>query len=116
MADFVVPPRNKNEVPGFNQELCRIVNGMITLIALLDGVVLGGVSASRIVATNAAVQLVSADLNDWIAGTTSQVTVTDDGDGSVTLSLPQSIATTSTPTFSGIKGKNRAKMFFYTGI
>jgi hypothetical protein len=26
MADFITPPRDKSELPGFYQELCRIVN------------------------------------------------------------------------------------------
>src|SRR3989344_1589632 len=39
-------------------------------------------------------------LTDWIAGTTNQITVTDDADGSVTLSLPQNIHTEATPQFA----------------
>jgi hypothetical protein len=54
------------------------------------------------VATNAAHQLVSTSLNGWVTGTTNRVTVTDDGDGTITLTGPQDINTTATPTFSGI--------------
>lgn len=39
---------------------------------------------------------------DWIAGTTNQITVTDDGDDTVTLSLPQNIHTGASPTFAGL--------------
>lgn len=60
-------------------------------------------TANRLVATNAIKVLESvANLASWIAGTSNQVTVTDDGDGSITLSLPQDIATSSSPTFTGL--------------
>jgi hypothetical protein len=43
-----------------------------------------------------------SDLTAWVAGTTNRVTVTDDGDGSVTLSGPQDIHTGATPDFDGL--------------
>ena len=59
-------------------------------------------SASRLVATDASKKLASVgNLATWIAGTSNQVTVGDDGDGSVTLSLPQDIHTGASPTFAG---------------
>lgn len=42
------------------------------------------------------------DLTTFVAGTTNQITVTDDGDGSLTLSAPQDLATTSSPTFADV--------------
>jgi len=47
-------------------------------------------------------KLVSTDLFDWIDGTSNQVTVSDDGDGTVTLGTPQDIHTGASPTFSGL--------------
>ena len=44
-------------------------------------------SSSRLVATDGNKLLVSIDLSDWIAGTSGEVAVSDDGDGSVTLGL-----------------------------
>lgn len=41
-------------------------------------------------------------LSDWIAGTANQIYRTDDGDGSLTLKLPQDINTISSPTFVGL--------------
>lgn len=41
-------------------------------------------------------------LEDYIYGTTYQITVTSNSDGSLTLSTPQNIATSSTPTFAGL--------------
>ena len=54
--------------------------------------------SDRILSTSSGV-LTSIDLDDWVAGTANQITVTDDTDGSVTLSLPQNIHTGASPTF-----------------
>ncbi|MBE3139518.1 MAG: hypothetical protein IMZ53_02940 [Thermoplasmata archaeon] len=54
-------------------------------------------------ASDASKGLVSvSNLASWIAGTTNRVTVTDDGDGTVTLSGPQDIHTGASPTFAGL--------------
>lgn len=55
-----------------------------------DGVVtIPNLTASRLVATGASSILASVtDLTSWIAGTTNQITVTSDGDGTLTISLP----------------------------
>jgi hypothetical protein len=42
------------------------------------------------------------DLYDFISGTANQITVTDDGDGTITLSTPQDIAPASTVTFASV--------------
>lgn len=57
-------------------------------------------TANRLVSTNGSKKLTSSDLYSWIAGTTNQITVTDDGDGTVTLSTPQDLSTTSNVTFN----------------
>jgi len=59
-------------------------------------------TASRLLASDANKALVSTDLSSWVSGTTNQITVTDNGDGTITLSTPQDIATSSSPTFSGL--------------
>jgi len=67
------------------------------------GMTLTGLTASRLIYADADKALTSvSDLTTWIAGTTNQVTVTDDSDGTVTLSLPQNIHTGATPTFAGL--------------
>ena len=59
-----------------------------------------GLSASRIVSTNGSGTLASvSNLASWIAGTSNRITVTNDGDGTVTLSTPQDTHTAATPTF-----------------
>ncbi len=58
-------------------------------------------TASRLVASDASKGLASvADLSAWVAGTANRVTVTNDGDGTITLSGPQDLATTSAPQFA----------------
>jgi hypothetical protein len=44
-------------------------------------------AANRLAYLNGAKVLTNTDLVSWIAGTTDQIVVTDDGDGSITLSL-----------------------------
>jgi hypothetical protein len=62
-----------------------------------------GLTASRLIATDGDNLAASVlDLTDWIAGTANQVIVTDDTDGTVTLSAPQNIHTGATPTFAGM--------------
>jgi len=67
------------------------------------GLTLTGLTATRLVATGVGGVLASVgNLASWIAGTTNQVSVANDGDGTVTLSLPQDIHTGATPTFVGL--------------
>lgn len=61
---------------------------------------LSGLTASKLVATDADKKLVSSDLASWVAQTANQVLVADDGDGTITLSLPQDIHTGANPTFN----------------
>lgn len=64
------------------------------------GLTISGLTASRLVYTDASKALTSVtDLTSWIAGTTNQITVTDDSDGTVTLTTPQDIHTGASPTF-----------------
>ena len=67
-----------------------------------DSVTLDDLTASRLVATNGSKKLISSDLNNWVAGTSNQISVADDGDGTITLSTPQNIHTGATPTFASV--------------
>ena len=60
-----------------------------------------GISAERLVGTTAANFLSSIDLDNWIAGTANQITVTDDAAGGVVLSLPAAITLPGTLTLGG---------------
>jgi len=65
---------------------------------------LPGLTASRLMYTDADSNVASvSDLTAWIAGTTNQITVTDDTDGTVTLSLPQDIHTGASPQFAQLR-------------
>jgi len=69
------------------------------------GLTVSGLSSDRLISSVSGA-LTSADLDDWVAGTTNQVTVTDDTDGSITLSLPQNINTGASPTFAYVTLSN----------
>ncbi len=72
-------------------------------------------TASRLIATDSGKTFASvADLTTWIAGTTNQIVVSDDGDGTITLSTPQDIHVDATPEFAGITIKNSGdEIIFY---
>jgi hypothetical protein len=64
---------------------------------------LAGLTPSRLVQTDADNALISvSNLASWIAGTTNRVTVTDDADGTITLSGPQDLHTGASPEFYGL--------------
>ena len=66
-------------VPGYSNWYCATPY-------IFDDVTISGLTASRLVATNASSALASvSDLTSWIAGTANRVTVADGGDGTVTI-------------------------------
>ena len=92
-------------------------DGTITLSAPQDihtgasptflGLTLSGLTGSRLVSTDVSNGLTSvANLASWVAGTTNQITVTNDGDGTITLATPQNIHTGAIPTFAGLTLNN----------
>jgi len=78
------------------------IKGGPTSSPTYTGLTLTGLSASRLLASDADKLLVSSDLASWVIGTTNQIIVTDDNDGSVTLSTPQDIHIGASPTFAGL--------------
>lgn len=73
-----------------------------TAIPKFKAVTLSDLTASRLVATDSSKVIVSvADLAAWVAGTSNQIVVTNDADGTITLSCPQDIHTDATPEFAG---------------
>jgi len=66
------------------------------------GLTLTDLIANRLIATDSGKTFESIeDLTAWIVGTTNQIIVTDNGDGTLTLSTPQDIHTDATPEFAG---------------
>lgn len=83
--------------------------GTGTKLTLSDSILaatarISGLTASRLMATNAGSTLASVtDLTAWVAGTANQITATSDGDGSLTLSIPNGFTLPSaSPTFTGL--------------
>ena len=74
-----------------------------------DGATLNDLTATRLVSTNGSKVLSSSDLNNWISGTSNQITVTDDSDGTITLSTPQDLHTSATVIFSSVSGFSEGK-------
>lgn len=66
-----------------------------------NGLTLSGLNQLRLASTTAGGVFQNTDLFGWIAGTANQITIADDGDGTVTFSTPQNIHTGASPTFAG---------------
>ena len=62
---------------------------------------LTGATASRLVATDASKVLTSTTAASWVDGTANQITVADDGDGTITASLPSAVTLPGTLTAGG---------------
>lgn len=74
-----------------------------TASPIFAGLTISGLTASRLIATNSSKELTSvSDLASLVAGTTNQITVTNDGDGTITLATPQDIHTGASPTFADL--------------
>src|SRR3990167_5407379 len=82
-------------------------NGVVQPMDLSGAVTVASITVqnltpNRLVASDGTKTLASvANLQSWIAGTANQVITADDGDGTITLSLPQNIHTAATPQFAG---------------
>lgn len=62
-----------------------------------------GLTANQLIYANSNGNLASvSDLTAYVAGTTNQISVANNGNGTITLSTPQNTATTSSPTFAGL--------------
>jgi hypothetical protein len=86
---------------GYQRELQRKIDYALRNISV-DQILLG-LSNSLLVSTNSAGKLISvANLANWIAGTTNQITITNDGDGTITISTPQDLNTGASVTFAGL--------------
>ncbi len=89
-----------------------------TSTPIFSSVTLSSLTASRLVYTNASKTLSSvSNLANWVAGTSNQITVTDDSDGTITLSTPQDIHTGASPTFAGLtlSGLTASRLVYSNG-
>lgn len=83
------------KIPGLGESSVAVRTAMQEIITKFGlrssptfaGIGLSGLTASRLMASDSSKQLVSTDLNSWIAGTADEITVADDGDGTVTIGI-----------------------------
>jgi len=96
-------PEAKNCDPSVKKNFRKISKILgYTGVPNFAGITLSDLVASRLVATDTGKVFESiTDLTAWIAGTTNQIIVTNDGDGTITLSCPQNIHTDATPEWAG---------------
>ena len=81
------------------------------------GATFSGLTASRLISTDGAKALASvSDLTSWVAGTSNRVSVADDGDGTLTLSAPQDLHTSASPSFVGATLSGSATMAGYLRV
>ena len=90
------------------QDLKRAVQKLASLRLNADSTptfasqVISGLTANRLVTSDTDKKLVSSDVAAWVLeGSSNQVVITDEGDGTITLSTPQNIHTGASPTFVG---------------
>ena len=95
-------PNNPEEVRRAIQQLSRKLGPVSEPI--FAEITISGLTASRLIASDADKKLVSTDIAAWVLqGSANQVVITDEGDGTITLSTPQDIHTGASPTFAGLK-------------
>ena len=102
---LIIPPIKDGDWRSVRQAIAKLASLKLGYEATptYAGLTLTGLTATRLIQTDASKALTSvSDLTSWIAGTANQITVADDGDGTVTLATPQNIHTGATPTFAGL--------------
>jgi hypothetical protein len=109
----LIPSKDPNKIPFYDPNGNPTVDPNLyydpnvdTLYVInidVNGLTIPDLTASRLAATDVNKTLVSVtDFTNWIAGTSNQITVTDDTDGTLTLSTPQDIHTGASPTFTDL--------------
>lgn len=88
---------NENDIA--DRVLNWAVNGANRTIDLSDDLTLLALTNTRLLSTSVAGAIGSTDLTAWVTGTANQVLIADDGDGTVTFSLPQNIHAGASPVF-----------------
>lgn len=102
---LLIPPIKDGDWRSVRQAIAKLASLKLGYDAIptFSGLTLSGLTASRLIQTNASKVLTSvSDLTSWITGTTNQITVADDGDGTVTLATPQDIHIGASPTFADL--------------
>ncbi len=101
----LIPKVQKDDWVNLNRVLRKLAFAAFGADAVpsFGSVMFNNLTPTRLTFTDTNKVLASvADLAAWIAGTTNQVNVANDGDGTITLSTPQNIHTGASPTFVGM--------------
>jgi len=101
----LVPPIVENDWISVRTAIQKLASSKLGLDAhpTFRNVTLTDLTASRLVQTNASKGLASvSNLANWIAGTTNRITVSNDADGTITLTSPQDTHIGANPTFAGL--------------
>jgi len=98
----LTPPIKPGDWDGIRRAIQKIARS--NSFPTYANVIIDGLTASRLLSSDGDKKLTSvADLTSWIAGTSNQITIADDSDGTITLSTPQDIHTGANPTFATLK-------------
>ena len=81
----------------------RFTNAMMPPTPSFTSVTLSGLTASRLLATDGSKVTASTSISSWLSGTANEITVTNNGDGTATLSTPQAIDTAANVVFNAMK-------------
>lgn len=88
------------DLPGLVDQLMTIFRDIYE--DNLGGTPLSGLTALKLLKAGSDGNIASADLDDFVAGTAYQITVTDDGGGTITLSTPQQLHTSANVQFGTV--------------
>lgn len=101
---LLVPPPKLGDWPSAIRAIKGLSNKLgYTANPTFAGMKFTGLTANRLMVTNGSKVVTSlADLSSYISGTANRVTVSSDGDGTVTLTGPQDIHTGASPTFANL--------------
>src|SRR3989344_2959936 len=82
-------------IPYASSTYSSFATASTTNLVVSSAATLNNLTASRLISLDGSKNIASvANLASWVAGTANQLTVSDDGDGSITLSLPSLVSLT----------------------
>ena len=98
--------------PSVRQSIQDIIRHLGTSSAPTYGTIkLTSLSADKLIKTSSSNELASADISEFLTGTTNRITITDNGDGTATLSTPQDTHTGASPTFNDLTLSNPSNIY-----
>ena len=85
----LIPTIIKDDWTGLNRIIRKLASLKLgpTASPTFAGLTLTGLTAARLMATDGSKGLASVDLISWVAGTTDEINIADDGDGTITIGI-----------------------------